>query len=463
MSDDTAGWTADPFMIAFTPLRRVTARESPYAGTLVRSPAGVHLLIDPEQVPPAELFWSPQEDTHVLRAIDVVHMGTARSDAAPGALVEACREPLETYLDLRDGAGAPITAPECATIMISLLRGVNEVRAAVRKDRGGVWWLSSSARPVLALIPDAEPARESACRILNRLAPADPHAPALRDAIMAVLRGDDVRAGDIDSCERAVFEWVEPGPLRPSPDIRPAARLASAGPTPTPLSVPTPSLAHALAAASVQTRSEADVPVPHEPGVFDRLVRGGDGRWQEALAEVAASARGTMRSLRRSAAAARPGGRGRLVVAALAVGAVLAVGVAVLAPNDGTAQEQVPSGGKATGDSAPAAAATAVPDADAGEPDLPRTAAVIMDAVSTCAGDSACVQTVAERPDLAPSTGAATAPAGQRKLELVDEYGDVAVIRAEADGYPSQLVVIARHDDRWLLREVLDLTQQPPS
>jgi len=95
--------------------------------------------------------------------------------------------------------------------------------------------------------------------------------------------------------------------------------------------------------------------------------------------------------------------------------------------------------------------------------DLPRAAGVIMDAVSTCAGDAACVQTIAERPDLAPAAGAATAPAAVRTLHLVDDYGDVAVIRAEADGYPQQLVVIARHDDKWLLREVLDLTQQPSS
>ena len=153
------GWADDPFLIAFTPLRRVTTRESPYAGTLVRSPAGVHLLIDPEQVPGGELFWTPQDDTHVLRALDVVHMGTSRSDAAAGALVEACREPLETYLAVRDSLRSPVTEPECATIMISLLRGANELRAEARNDLGGGWWLSGSARPVFALSPGAEPAR----------------------------------------------------------------------------------------------------------------------------------------------------------------------------------------------------------------------------------------------------------------------------------------------------------------
>ena len=251
------GWADDPFLIAFTPLRRVTTRESPYAGTLVRSPAGVHLLIDPEQVPGGELFWTPQDDTHVLRALDVVHMGTSRSDAAAGALVEACREPLETYLAVRDSLRSPVTEPECATIMISLLRGANELRAEARNDLGGGWWLSGSARPVFALSPGAEPARESACRILNRLPLDDARGGSVRDAIVALLRTDDVRAGGIDACERAVFEWVEPGPLRPSSEAPAAVRL-----TPSPASVEPPPRAGDGGAA------------PDEPGAFDRLVAG---------------------------------------------------------------------------------------------------------------------------------------------------------------------------------------------
>ena len=446
MSDAMPGWADDPFLIAFTPLRRVTTRESPYAGTLVRSPAGVHLLIDPEQVPGGELFWTPQDDTHVLRALDVVHMGTSRSDAAAGALVEACREPLETYLAVRDSLRSPVTEPECATIMISLLRGANELRAEARNDLGGGWWLSGSARPVFALSPGAEPARESACRILNRLPLDDARGGSVRDAIVALLRTDDVRAGGIDACERAVFEWVEPGPLRPSSEAPAAVRL-----TPSPASVEPPPRAGDGGAA------------PDEPGAFDRLVRGGDGRWQETLADVAASARGAMRSFRRRPTSERPVRRGRLLIAAAAVGAVLAIAFTVLAPDARSAPEEgAPSGEAAIPPDAgeDASSESRVQD---DQPDLPRAAGVILDALSTCAGDAACVQTIAERADVTPATGAATAPATLRTLHVVDEYGDVAVIRAEADGYPPQLVVIARHDDRWLLREVLDLAQQPSS
>ncbi|MBD3752599.1 MAG: hypothetical protein IE935_09260 [Micrococcales bacterium] len=446
MSDAMPGWADDPFLIAFTPLRRVTTRESPYAGTLVRSPAGVHLLIDPEQVPAGELFWTPQEDTHVLRALDVVHMGTSRSEASVGALVEACREPLETYLEVRDSLLAPVTEPECATIMISLLRGANELRAAASKDLGGAWWLSASARPVFALMPGAEPAAQSACRILNRLPLDDARGGSVRDAIVAVLRADDLRAGGIDACERAVFEWVEPGPLRPSSKPPAPVRL-----TPSPATVDSP------------LRAESRAVTPDEPAAFDRLVRGGDGGWHETLADVAASARGAMRSLRRRPRAERPVRRGRLVIAAVAVGVVLAVAVTVLTPDARTAPaDNAPTGGGAP---LPAIGEATSPDSGLEEesPDLSRVAGVILDAMSTCAGDAACVGTISERGDVAPAAGAATAPAALRTLHLVDEYGDVAVVRAEADSYPPQLVVIARHDDRWLLREVLDLTQQPSS
>lgn len=448
MSDAIPGWTDDPFLIAFTPLRRVTTRESPYAGTLVRSPAGVHLLIDPEQVPACEIFWSPQDDTHVLRALDVVHMGTSRAEAATGALVEACREPLETYLDTREGVRSPLTESECATVMISLVRGMTELRAAARKDIGGVWWLSGAARPVFALMPDAEPARDSACRILDRLPLGDSRGHALRDTITALLRTDDVRSGGVDACERAVFEWAEPGPLRPSSESSSRMRL--------PLS-PAP--------AETVRRAEPQPTTLDEPGAFDRLVRGGDAGWQETLADVAASARGAMRSLRRVPGADRPVRRGRLVLAAAAVGGALALGFTIFAPGGGSSQESSPSSTGFDTAAPTELAATPASDTDAEEslPDLPRAAGVVLDAVTTCAGDAACVQTIAERPDVVATAGAATAPAALRSLHLVDDYGGVAVIRAEADGYPPQLVVIARHDDRWLLREVLDLSQQPSS
>ena len=144
-------------------------------------------------------------------------------------------------------------------------------------------------------------------------------------------------------------------------------------------------------------------------------------------------------------------------------GAVLAIAFTVLAPDARSAPEEgAPSGEAAIPPDAgeDASSESRVQD---DQPDLPRAAGAILDAVTTCAGDAACVQTIAERADVTPATGAATAPATLRTLHVVDEYGDVAVIRAEADGYPPQLVVIARHDDRWLLREVLDLAQQPSS
>lgn len=452
MSETTPAWTEDPLLIAFTPLRRVTVRESPYAGTLVRSPTGVHLLVDPDQIPVGELFWTPREDTHVLRAIDAVHMGASGSDAATGALVEACREPLEVYIDAREAARAPLTPAECATIMISLLRGVSELRTAGGREACGAWWLSSTARPVFAILPGGERADAGACRILRRLRVDDAHGGAALEAIIALVLADDARSGGIDACERAVFEWAEPGPLRPCSDADAPMRLP-----------PSAGAADGDAAWRSSPVASRDI----EPGAFDRLVRGGDGGWQETLSDVAASARGALRALRRTPVTDRPRRRGRILAATAVVGAVLAGAFTVFVPGSESPLEEVAVAGP-RGTASPDASLASAPDsageqAEAAATDLPRVTAQMLDAVTTCAGDAACIQTIAERADLTVSAGAATAPAIERSLHLVDEYGDVAVIRAEADGYAPQLIVVARHDDRWLLREVLDLAQQPSS
>ena len=54
-------------------------------------------------------------------------------------------------------------------------------------------------------------------------------------------------------------------------------------------------------------------------------------------------------------------------------------------------------------------------------------------------------------------------PAGLREIQVLDDFGGVAVVRvSDSRGEDAdQLVVIARRDDSWLLRDVHDVTQQP--
>ena len=59
--------------------------------------------------------------------------------------------------------------------------------------------------------------------------------------------------------------------------------------------------------------------------------------------------------------------------------------------------------------------------------------------------------------------GAIDLPSGERQVALLDDFGDIAVLRVDAgDGtVASQMVVIVRRNEKWLLRDVSDVAQQP--
>jgi hypothetical protein len=66
--------------------------------------------------------------------------------------------------------------------------------------------------------------------------------------------------------------------------------------------------------------------------------------------------------------------------------------------------------------------------------------------------------------DAAPLTGGAVdRRATGRTVTLLDDFGDIAVLRVDASdaSIPSQMVVILRRDEKWLLRDVSDVAQQP--
>ena len=62
-----------------------------------------------------------------------------------------------------------------------------------------------------------------------------------------------------------------------------------------------------------------------------------------------------------------------------------------------------------------------------------------------------------------PDGGAVDLAADERSIALLDDFGDLAVLRVEgrAGEGGSQLVVIVRQDGKWLLRDVHDVAQQP--
>lgn len=458
----SAGWEQrdeSSVLVAFTPLRRVGAGESPYRGTLVRAGAGVHLLLDPDEVPASELFWTPREDSHVLRAWDVVHPGGLGQDAGPAAVVEACREPLEDFLNGRAVDAGALSPGECTTIAVGLLRGLQELREGGEGGASGRWWLTSTARPVFVLCAAGVDGASGAVEVLRLMTglvpPEDGTAEALVRAAVALTRGG-ARDDDIERCEESFFAWGEPEPLRP----RGRADREALG------RITAPS-AGAIRVSSLG-EDEAPASAPEgAPSSFETLVGGADEDWKQTLQDSSAAVRRAWGRWRSAARDRKPSARQRrprlLPLAVFAVLLVLATAgmLALLGGAPGDANPAPSSAGAMAPDPAASGQSPTPTSPPAAPVDIVGAVGELLDARRSCGSDPACVSQIAERPDLEITAGAASADRGVRQLRLLDDYGDVAVVRADAEGLPSQLVVLARHDGLWLLREVLDLAQQP--
>lgn len=90
-------------------------------------------------------------------------------------------------------------------------------------------------------------------------------------------------------------------------------------------------------------------------------------------------------------------------------------------------------------------------------------AGALLEARTVCGSDPLCLAEVMTDPAAQIDPGAVDLDPSQRTVTLVDEFGGVSVVRVDAvDAHvPAQLVVIAQHDERWLLRDVYSVAQQP--
>lgn len=100
------------------------------------------------------------------------------------------------------------------------------------------------------------------------------------------------------------------------------------------------------------------------------------------------------------------------------------------------------------------------PDAGTALDAVPR----LLDAISGCVKDIAedCAGAVAEGGRI-PTEGVASLGASESTAALVDDYGDVAVIRLTPvdSAMIEQMMVLERRDDIWLVRDVYDVARQP--
>jgi hypothetical protein len=455
--------TPDDGMLA-SPYRSVrTARpkeDAPWPGLLAREAGGtMRHLVDVEVLGPSWGGWDAAPDGHVLAPIDI-----ARRRDGHDVVLPVCVERLDEFLRRR-AARLPLTPGEAVTLGVSLLRGCAQLVTA--PETTGEWWLDDAGRPLLATDTSARRAIKAA---VEAMADLDVGTPLQRtwDTALRALTADRVSANELAAVEDALFALAVPEPLsttslapRPAADVGVAPRV-----------VP-----------PVET-------VQPPRSLWQNLVVGVDDDLADTVSRTTTAVWRRLRSAGASAGVARPRRRrtpwlvgGTVAAAVLVAGALWPASGPATADGAGGGRTPTPAitqTGTATGTGGAANVgadgatgpddgvgpedASGPDDAAAPADDLGAVAGALLEARLACAGASACLGEVLVDPAAAPATGGAIdLDAAARTVTLLDDFGDLAVLRVDAvdAGAVSQLVVILRRDDKWLLRDVHDVAQQP--
>jgi len=438
-------------------LRAVRAGDGgPWAGALVRTKDGAsRVLVDASERDAAWAGWSVEPGGHVLAPLDVV-----RTSSGHAALLPVCAERLDDFVRRR-AARAPLSGGEAVTLGVSILRGCEQLMGA--PDASGEWWLDDAGRPVVAVDAAPRSAREAAGEALAAVA-VDPRVERAWRAAQEAVAAERLTRRQLEEAEAELFRVTDAEPLvtvvlgpRRAVDEARAAGAVGPGPAP-PSGDETPrGLWHRLAA-----HVDADL--------ADTVSRATTAVWRRARTEP---------RTRRAP---------WLVAAAVACG-VLAVGAFWPVPGEGSvgpaagthaaglsgahesageheavydAAEHGETVGESSGSGDDAASSGDAPGgARAEDPVIAGTA--VLDGRHACAGDAACLAAWIADPAAVVPAGAVDLPSSERSVTLIEDLGDVAVVRVDAadQSLPAQLVVLIRREDRWLLRDVHDVAHQP--
>jgi len=430
--------------------------------------------MDLENVP--EQLWLHAGAEHVAGVRDVL-----RRPDGHDAVLPWCADRVEVFLGRRMAAERPLSSGETVTLVGSLLRGIVEVG-----DRGltGQWWLTDEARPVFA------PGEGTVCTaaagaLIARLREGCP------DRAMNRLLGEiETAAVDQRMVRRSIERWE-----------RELTELAA--PRALRRDVFAPERVVAIDAHAVRLHQDADL-LAAEPGALHRLQDRLQDRLLEAGQHMARRVRTGLRRDRRSVVrpgrAGEPSGRvprGRmLIVGGAAAALVLVGGLMWPTPEEDSAAtekagEVIPSsasptapdvgsepqtGHPASSDAGQAApldpAADAALGRDAATSPAPdavidgsaeQRAAMLLTTVLECAreGDAVCADAVVDGAGATVQERLAGTEAN-RTIAAVEDYGDVSVLRlGESGKRGEQMLVLVMQKDRWLVRDVYDVANQP--
>ncbi len=435
----------DPLLDAYRLIRRVDSPlETPWPGTLAHHDiAGTVLLVEVDALGENWPGWLADADGHILAPADVVR-------TSDGHLISLtpCTERLEEFLRRREET--PLTDGERITLAVSMVRGMADAsRLPDSIDSSGEWWLTEGGRPMFALTRVGRP---------------------IRDVTHDVLAALEERAGrHLGGVIAEVVETTADSARLSRNHARLEQALFAVG-TPEP-----------LATTVFAPRRAREAALSHRPPSFEEVAYGDEtlvGRLARHVdADLADAFSQATTALWRRFRAERPHSRRRpLAVAGLVAGAVVAAGLMWPVGGPATAQPDRPSASASAEDQAstePSANQTPAPaDAESSvstdaAPTVASGLEQVLDDLLTvragCQEDPTCLSGVVEESSGALPPGPLDLAAADREIALVDDFGGAAVLRVTsvADEGDVQLVVIVRQDEKWLIRDVHDVADQP--
>ena len=477
-------------------IRTLDVKEGPYVGTLVTSGDGVAVRVD-AAVLGGWAGWHHSGAEHIAAPIDV-----CRRSGGQDVLLPWCTDRVLGLLVRRAATGGALTSGECSTLVISLLRGLDELGEGVEGVRSGVWWLTDGGRPVFVfgVGPDA---RAGAAEIVARLG-EDAGDKALKRVLGVVERGLKETADHprlprklLEAWEQELASIAAPQPLeRATPAPERASEIAGGASTHDLLGLRSTSRSALRSRRGLRTdRARAARGLVARGAEVGEAVRAGIGSLLARARELSGG-----RPARRAAAAdagerdvrARTRRKSLILAGGVAAAVVLAGGLlwpAGGAPGEtadaaGRSATDAPSGAHGAGTGPEPLTATGLAE-DIGTSDTaPATpepsdddpvsaASALLKTISDCRdrGDSSCPGGV-----VAGSSGIVdaleAAEQGNPSFELVDDYGGVAVLRLDVTGSGSEpaenaegpvglIVVLLRENEKWLVRDVYDVADQP--
>lgn len=415
------------------PLRRLRADEAPYPGVLCAGEPSV-ICVDDDDLPP--VVWRVATVGHLLAPLDAV-----RTADGVAALLPGCRGRLRG-----DDASTPGRA---VTVAVSIVRAVRE--AGPLGEEAGSWWVDAGGRPVLALGAGAG-WREEAVEILSDLADSASGSLSRVAAEIALGVADSAAVRrHADEWEDALFAAAEPEPLGDLPvGEHPALDTAPRRAATVRREVSTPP-ADSMLATAIARLVDADI--------ARRTADAISGAWTGTIAALR-----RMRPRRESGESeGRRRRRGPLLAAVVVIGIVITLGA--LWPDVDSPSEEASPAPRASGSPATRTAPEkSTPARPSGEElsAVERGAREALALLAQCvAGDPEACAAVREDPGQPLPDGLVASGNPPTDIAILDEYGGVAVVRADAAGFASQAVVLVETDERWLVRDVYDLADQP--